>query len=208
MQMIGHGVYSFLEVARLTRLKRVRIREWFLSRSVFTGDYPAIEGDHAISFLDMIDVLVAGKLRNEGVSLREIRKVYTRMEAEFSPHPFCRKELFTDGKKVFLRYADGRLMEIISRQQVFPKIITPFLRQINYDIFSKLAQRWNIAPGIVIDPEICFGKPVVREVGITTKTLTAAFEGNGRNAGVVAKWYNIHPHDVLRAVKFEGTIAA
>jgi hypothetical protein len=58
--ILGHGIYSLPEAARLTRLRSSRVREWFTGRSglarkaVFESDYDSVGGDRAISFLDLI----------------------------------------------------------------------------------------------------------------------------------------------------------
>lgn len=215
-QILGHGVYSVTQAARLLHLKPNRVGEWFSGRRtapVFNGDYPVIEGDRAISFLDMIDALVAAKFREEGVSLQTLRRVYRRLENDFkSPHPFCRKELLTDGNTVFIRVFDEEgeehLVEVLTRQKVFPRIILPYLKQLDYDVATSLAVRWNVGHGILVDPEICMGKPIVKEVGIATHILAREYESNRRNARAVANWYGIEPKHVLSAYRFERGLVA
>ncbi|HKI33465.1 MAG TPA: DUF433 domain-containing protein [Gemmataceae bacterium] len=217
--MLGHGVYTFPEAAALTGLKQSRVREWFRGRSqdttgkpVFSGDYPAVDGDHVISFHDLIDVCIAGQLRQHGTALRTVRGAYARMEADLnSPHPFCRKELLTDGETVFLRGLEGKgraeLADVLSRQGVYCQILLPFLRQIDYDRVKLLARRWRIADLVVVDPTICFGKPIVEAAGIPTAVLAAAYRANGEDADVVARWYDVEPKHVLAAATFESSMA-
>jgi hypothetical protein len=52
MEILGHGVYSLPDAAKLTRLKPQRVRVWFAGgrASVFQSDYQALGGDRAISF--------------------------------------------------------------------------------------------------------------------------------------------------------------
>jgi uncharacterized protein (DUF433 family) len=217
---LGRGLYTFKEAAKLTGLKGVRIREWFRGRPsesgrkpVFVGDYASVEGDSAISFHDLIDVYVAGQLREHGVSLQTVRKVYSRMQESLrAAHPFCRKELLADGKTVFTRALDGKgreeLIEVLTRQGVFPQVLLPFLKTIDYDKVQLLARRWRIAPMVVVDPEICFGAPVVEAVGIPTAILAAAYEANKQSAQLVARWYNVSPQHVVAAARFESGRAA
>jgi uncharacterized protein (DUF433 family) len=218
--ILNHGVYGFTEAARLTGLKRSRIREWFSLRSperdhkpIFAAEYEPVEGNRAISFLDLIDVFVAGQLREQGVSLQTLRKVYQSMRVGLgTEHPFSRRELLSDGKKVFMRWADeeGRqfLEEVLSRCRAFPDLLLPFLKKIAYDEVSRLAKRWCIADLVVIDPTICFGKPIVEVVGIPTAILAAAYVANDQDAGVVADWYNVQKRYVMAAVDFEQRLAA
>src|SRR2546421_419281 len=88
--MLGKGVYSFPEAARLTHLKISRVKEWFRGRRkgrgrmpVFASDYESVQGRHAISFLDLVDLFIAGQLRDHGVSLQHLRRVYDRLKADY-----------------------------------------------------------------------------------------------------------------------------
>lgn len=216
--VLGHGAYSFPEAARLTRLRTSRVREWFLGRNgqraaVFTADYQPVEGDCAISFLDLVDVFVAGQLRDHGLPLQTLRRAYRKMQEDLdTPHPFSRNELLTDGKAVFERGldAEGRqaIRDIFTRQRVFPQILLPFLKKIDYGSVSRLAERWHISEGVVVDPALCLGQPVVANTGKPTGVLAAAYEANQRDADLVADWYNLHPDQVLAAVRFERGLAA
>jgi uncharacterized protein (DUF433 family) len=218
--MLGNGVYGYREAARLTGLKPERVREWFRTRStsvkrppVFSSDYKAIDGGRAISFLDLIDVFIAGQLREHGVSLQTLRGVYVRLQAELNAkHPFCRSELLSDGKIVFTRGMDDKgqeeLKEVLTLQKVFPQIILPFLKRIDYGEVTELAERWHIARLVVIDPRICFGKPIVEAYSIPTTVLADAYQANGQDAERVADWFNVNAEHVLAAVEFESNMAA
>jgi uncharacterized protein (DUF433 family) len=214
---LGHGVYEFSEAAKFTRLRISRIREWFRIRQdrppIFRGDYAPINGKHSISFLDLIDVFIAGQLRDHGVSLQTLRKVYRKLSKDFDTmHPFSRKELLSDGKIVFTRGLNAKgqeeIQEALTNQLVFPQIILPFLKQVDYDMATSLALRWRIADQIVLDPEICFGKPVVEKTGIPTYILAAAYIANDKDEILIANWYKVKPSHVLAAVQFETTLAA
>jgi uncharacterized protein (DUF433 family) len=214
---LGKGVYSLPEAAALTGLHTKRLREWFTPEAtrkrVFASDYDPVNGSHAISFLDLVDAYVAGKLRDCGIPLQTLRKVYTQLQEDFDErHAFARHELMTDGKQVFLRAVDeaGRehVIRVLDRQHAFPKVILPFLKQLDYDRSTCLALRWNIGDDVTVDPAICLGKPIVASAGIATHVLAAAYRSNGDNAQVVADWYNVTPEQVFAAVGFEHRIAA
>lgn len=218
--MLGHGVYSMTEAAQLTGLRPTRVREWFRSRPsrsrhgpAFTSDYSPVAGDIAISFFDLIDVYVAGQLRNYGVSMQKVRRVYKTLAADLKvKHPFCHEKLLTDGNTILTSGldADGReeLVEVLTRQKLFPQIIEPFLKLIDYHKVHLMAHRWRIAEQVVIDPGICFGKPIVEDVGIATGVLAAAYHANNSDAEAVAEWFNLRADQILAAVRFEGRLAA
>lgn len=218
--LLGGGVYSFPEAARLTGLKQHRVREWFRGRPsgpgrkrVLSADYEPIDGEFAISFHDLIDLFVAGQLREHGVSLQLVRRVYAQMSSDLGTrHPFCRKELLTNGKAVFMKGLDAEgeeeLVEVLTKQKVFPAVLEPFLQRIDYDKATILAKRWRISGEIVIDPAICLGKPTVGSTGVPSSVLAAAYYANSRDADLVGDWYDVRPADVLAAVEFERRLAA
>lgn len=210
--VLGNGIYTFKEAARLTGLRRSRIREWFRRKPVFQGDYHPVDGDLAISFYDLVDVFVAGQLREHGVSMQTIRKVYARMESDLaSRHPFCRRELMSDGRSVFLRNAgddEPQIIEVITKQGVFSQFILPVLQTIDYDKVLLLAKRWRIADSVVLDPQICFGSPIIDLAGIPTSILARAYDANGKDAATVAQWYGVDESAVLAATEFESRFAA
>ncbi len=220
MGILGHGVYSLPEAARLTRLKPQRVREWFQGRPnertrkpVFWGDYQSVGGDRAISFHDLIELFVAGQLRERGVSLQSLRKVHKKLQEDLGTrHPFCRHEVMTKSGQVFTFGLDkqGRqeMIEVLTRQRVFPEILLPFLQRLDYDEATAMARRWCIANLVVIDPAICLGKPIIEGVGITTAILAASYEANDHNAELVADWFRVHSKHVIAAVEFEGSFAA
>jgi uncharacterized protein (DUF433 family) len=222
MKILGMGVYNIAEAAKLSGLQPGRVRAWFRpgetnlsSRPVFLSDYPSVGDDRAISFLDLIEVCIAGKLRaaDPPVSLQHIRKVHRKLSNDTGQkHPFCTREIYHSRGKIFTRPLNepgtDAIIDPLSNQQYINAIILPFLQRIEYDEITDLARLWHIADGIVVDPARCFGKPIVEEVGIATRILASAYEANGRNSRRVANWYEIDPDHVEKAVKFERELAA
>jgi uncharacterized protein (DUF433 family) len=214
MDFLDHGIYTMTEAARLIELHPARIRDWFDGRDkspVFKADYEASE--KLISFLDLIDALVATKLIERGFSVQALRTVYHRLEKNFKClHPFAHKELLTDGHSIFVRElsetGEEGLIESLNNQRMFPKIMKPFLEKIEYDSVSQLASRWNIDKGIIIDPKLCLGKPVVKNIFVSTRILSREYLANNRNAKLVASWYEVQPKDVTAAFRFEQRLAA
>jgi uncharacterized protein (DUF433 family) len=220
MEVLGHGVYDLGEATQLTGLKRARVREWFwrrvsdpVPRLKFDGDYAGVAEDQSISFLELVEVFVAGQLREHGVSLRSLRRAHAKLQNDWETrHPFSRKEIRTDGQKVLLRALDEPerriVCEAITRGQVFESIIRPTLKKIEYDPASNLATKWHLSPLVALNPRVCFGQPIVEPIGITTYVLAASYLANGRNAKRVANWYEIEEKHVLAAVEYETRHAA
>ena len=161
----------------------------------------------------MIDLLVVGRFRDQGVSLQTIRKVRAKLATRLRhAHPFSDQRLLTDGRSIFLETCtdidDRRLEEVLSGQQAFREILLRYLREIDYVPETRLARRWRISEGVVLDPGRNFGKPTVDEFGIQTRVLAASFAANGENADLVADLYGVTPDAVRQAVQFERKVAA
>jgi uncharacterized protein (DUF433 family) len=217
--LLGNGVYSFADAAKLTRLRVQRVREWFRGRTdgsrrpIFQSDYRDLCEDDLVSFLDLVEVFIAGQLRDRGVALQTVRKVHRALARELEVrHPFCRRELYTSGRRIFTHGLDesGRveITDVLTKQKVFPTVIQPFLRSLDYDSATAMARRWRIAPRVVVNPEICFGQPIVEAVGIPTSVLFRAFRANAEQADTVADWFGVSRDDVVAAAEFERGLAA
>lgn len=211
---LGHGVYSLAEVSRLTGLDVRRVRHWFATtsngvprRPVFEADFPEIEDDLAVSFHDLIDVYVAGLFRQRGVSLHVVRKAYEVLKHDLqTDHPFCHEALYTDGTRIFIGLVnpveDEAFTEVVTRQHYIPTLIKEYLSKIDYCAASQLAARWNIRTGVVIDPAVNFGKPVVENTNVSTWVLANSYFANGQDARLVAGLFGVEERDVLIAVTF------
>jgi len=213
--MIGQGVYTLAEVSKLTEMNPARVRTWFKSRSdgighgpIFQSDYQTVDKDFAVSFFDLIDVFVASQFRDEhNVPMRVVRNAYSLLQKELdTKHPFCRSDLYTDGKHIFIyaanKLGNKKLSEVVSHQQFFPHIKEK-LGHVDYSDTTKLARLWRIAEGIVIDPSISMGKPTIAKTGVTTYVIGNQYYANAENSALIADLYEISENDVVNAVKFE-----
>lgn len=215
-QVLGHGVYSYSEAARLTGVSSRRVRAWFEGWDhspidpIFKGDYANAKRPDLISFLDLIDVLVVGQLRDVKASWKGIRLAYKALAKELdSDHPFGREEFYADSRgKLFKLIAnqsgDKTLMEIATGQGAFPRILLPYLKKIKYDPDTRFAQRYEIHPGVILDPHRRYGKPIVESNGMPTAILANAYWANNKDKDAVAEWYNVQADEVMTAVRFES----
>jgi uncharacterized protein (DUF433 family) len=222
--MLGQGIYILSEVARLTELHPIRVRSWFKGRTdkhgrgpVFESDYKIAGGDFAVSFFDLIDVLIAGQFRDQyNISTKTVRRAHQLLQKELNTrHPFCHSDLYTDGKRIFIDVAseidEERLRDVVSQQQFFLHIKEK-LDHIDYSTMDKLARRWRISEGVVVDPSISMGKPTIENTGITTYVISNQYYANKKNSALVADLYGLSEMDIANAVNFEkiygGRIAA
>lgn len=212
--LLGHGVYRIADVARYAEISPGRARSWFTTRAdrkvipVFVSDFPRMEGGHFVSFLDLIDTAVAGKLREAGVPMRKIRAAYAYLQDKSGlKHPFAHCNIYTDGREIITDAAvglnDGDLQEIVSGQGIFREV-RKVLKRIEYSTSTGMAERWPISDDVVIDPKVGFGQPVVEGTGISTYVIARAYAANENDATLVAGLYGITARKVERAAHFEA----
>ena len=106
---LGKGVYTIFEMAGLTRIPHGRVRSWVSFGSGSVGlVVPETHHDGEVpsfSFLDLIEILVAGQLRERKISMQSVRLVHAAMKEMFgSEHPFAHERLLTQGRRVFQQF--------------------------------------------------------------------------------------------------------
>lgn len=215
---LSAGVFSISDVSRYTALPISTVRSWFRGRAdgqgrgqLLDSDFGVVRERYVVSFLDLVDMLVAGRFRVLRVSMASVRRAHTVLQRQLGQrHPFCLNKFCTDGKRIIIRELDQigceDLREVVSGQRWF-KPVTEVLDQVEYDmVASELACRWKIAPGIVIDPRLSRGRPVVEGTGVTTFVLSNALEANSGDAELVSELFGVPTGAVCRAAGFEASI--
>jgi uncharacterized protein (DUF433 family) len=206
--MIGNGFYPLSEAARYAGLPSATVRSWFKMRSdgqghgpLFRSDFDPINGNYAISFLNLIEIYVARFFRSEGVKPPILRRAHEILQNELETyHPFAHADLCTDGRRIILKRGDAELIDVISKQHFFGQM---HLGRIKYSKTSRLAEAWGIASGVIINPGVSYGKPVVAHTGVTTFVVANQYYANQRNAALVANLFDLSEADVINAVNFE-----
>ena len=220
--MLGQGVYTLAEVSRYTKVRVATLRTWFMPRSdkkgkgpIFQSEWKRIDNDFAISFLNLIEAYAASMFKRNNVRPSDIRRAHEILQNELkTAHPFAHGELSTllgriiHEKNVSKR--DKRFVDVISKQLIFPEFRAG-LQAVDYSPATNLANTWRIGEGVVIDPKVGFGRPVIDKTGISTLVVAHQYLANGRDAAFVARLFNITANGVECAFQFErdlGRIAA
>lgn len=161
----------------------------------------------------MIEINFVQAFKEMGLSLKTIRMALIYAQEKFGiEHAFGSKQFLTDGRKKNLEIqnetGEPLLEELFKGQLVFRQIISPFLKQLDFENNS-LKRWWPLtkAKQIVLDPERNFGQPIVEKEGILTEVLVKAYEING-SYKIVSDWYNVSEESVKEAVEFEYHLAA
>ena len=218
--MVGVGLYTIPEAARLVGVHPQRIRRWVqgyryrrrdgveaASEPLWHADFPTTDTTTGLSFLDMMEVRMVNAFRGYGVSWTIIREAaFFACELFHDNHPFTMRRFQTDGNRIFGEAIEGmgeRVLDMNRRQWVSKPIVQQSLFEgIEFD--DGQASRWFPTSNrkIVIDPARSFGRPVLTDYGISTEVLFAAFKVEG-SVGEVSKWYDVPKPEIRAAIGFE-----
>ena len=219
--ILAAPAYSIAESARLTGLSRWRVSRWLRGyqteqidiKPVVKRDIP--ETSTYASFLDLIDMLFVKEFISIGHSLQYIRKALDEARGYLgSPH-FARSRFFTSSNQIILDLPlDGKMVALLSGgQTAMGKVIEQAFLRLDFEQVSEhgFANRWypDGRDGyIVIDPEICFGRPTVVGRSIATENIYDLFLGEQKQLEPVQDWFELPPPAVEAAVTFELGLAA
>lgn len=228
--LIGVGLYTIPEAARIVGVKSDTLRGWIKARrySVRGTTYdrqPVIaralpDQPSIVTFLELIELFFIKIFRDQGVSMAVIRRASQRAAELFdSPYPFAVRQFDTDGKRIFatLRIESDKqsVVEDISRgQYAFEYMVRPFFRKLDYhdgDNGHGALKFWPLERQgrVVLDPRRSFGTPIDAEKGVPTSVLfSAVAAGGGQTHATVAKWFDVPIVAVEAAVRFERSLLA
>jgi uncharacterized protein (DUF433 family) len=227
MNLVGIGLYSFPEAAKLTGIDSSRLRRWLhgysyhpkgeeAKRSAPLWESPLLKDQlDAISFGDLLEVRFVEAFRQHGVSLHTIRVAAQHARELFhTVYPFTNRRFQTDGRAVFAEAiretGDVEMIDLGKKQYVFDKVVRPSLYTGIEFGADDLAKRWfpvTNSRAVVLDPKIAFGKPIVTDVGIRTDVLYESFLVE-QDKHTVARLYKVPVSAVEQAVRFEQRQAA
>jgi len=223
-RILGAGIYTIPEASRLTRVSVSRIRRWMKgynfktkqgrhhSKPVWTGQLEPLDGKIAVGFRDLMEIRFVHAFINVGVSWKTMRIAHESAKAQLkSEHPFCTHKFATDGREILLEQAraeeDTCLVDITNNQAEFERIVTPFLKELD---FGHNYTRWwpmGKSRSVVLDPVRNLGQPIVANSGVPTRVLARSVKANGGSVALVARWYEVTATEVSDSLEFETVFA-
>jgi uncharacterized protein (DUF433 family) len=176
------SAYSLVEAAHYARVDSSTVRRWFMGERRERGGMAAVlaaaRWEPRVSYLQLIEVAVIAALRQFDVPLEHVRRAHDYLRHTFGvDHPFARFTFATDGHQVlaggFDRGFDRTLLAADAQGQL---AWTDPMRKHFDDVDRELglAMRWHPRgrdAGIVIDPRVAFGRPVVAASGTPTDAI-------------------------------------
>lgn len=225
-KLLGLGIYTVPETARLTKVSSGRIRRWVRGYAFRTpaGDLhvsppvwrqPAL-GDESLtlSFRDLLEVRFVNAFRDRGVSWKVLRRSAEKASKLFgTEHPFSTNRFKTDGIAIFLELVkenrEKALLDLAQDQFAFKGILDEFLSGIEFSSKDDPLRWWPLGRKrhVVLDPQRSFGEPIVAVGAVPTRILAAGFRAED-SYDRVARWYGVSLPSVKAAVEYESTLAA
>jgi uncharacterized protein (DUF433 family) len=221
MELVGVGLYTPAEAARLLHVPAPKISRWLRGHRAHGRDYeplwrPQVDLDDGrifLGFRDLMEVRIADKFINEGLSAQRVRSAIQLARTLIGgDRPLSTDRFRTDGREIFLRVVETdehgeereRLLNLFRRQYEFKQIIEPLLRTIGFDAKGVPSLWWPLGKrgNIVVDPARSFGQPIDAETRVPTKVLASA----GQYQGIpdAARAYEVPEAAVRRAMEFEA----
>jgi uncharacterized protein (DUF433 family) len=192
--------YSFAEADHLAAVSRGTTRSWLAGSDQM----------EAVSFLDLLEIAAAGRLKDAGFSTSAIRSMVQNCQEILGvAQPFTSLQFKENGRDIFVERA-GMLEEVGRRKRllVWKEALEPFLADLDYA--HELAVRWwplGRDAAIMIDPEYGYGLPVVEGSGVRTEIIRERSLAGDTN-DQIARDFNLNPKEVERALQFELKLAA
>lgn len=172
-----------------------------------------VEGQIAVGFRDLMEIRFVDAFIAAGVSWKTMRRAHHAAKVKLgNDHPFCTHKFTTDGREILLEQAqasgDKHFIDITNDQREFERIVTPFLRELDFD--HGVTRWWPLGKEreVVVDPERNLGQPTVTRSGVPTRVIANSVKANAGSIESVARWFEVAPEEVRDAVEFEAGLLA
>ena len=229
--LLGVGIYTVHEAARLSEVSASRIRRWMLgyrfpikaakgerafsdSPAVWRPDFP-LDDVLALSFRDLMEVRFVDYFRSCGVTWKTLREsAQFAAEIVHSTHPFSTKKFKTDGRRIFAEFGARagrrRFLEVITTQYNMPEVLEARLyKGLEFADDDRVGRWYPMDPDrrVVVDPALSFGQPVVNPEGVPVSVLAKAAKVE-KSLSRAATWYGVRLRSVEAAVRYQERLAA
>lgn len=220
-QLIGVGLYTVSEAAKLTGIPAARIRRWLVgyhyrhgdderwSDPLWTSEIPTLDDTLELGFRDLMELRFVERFVSAGLSLHTVRlAINCAREQIGEERPFSTTRFRTDGRTVFLQISEEagepRLIDLLRKQYAFNQVIEPSFKDIDFD-GGRAARWWPLTrrKSIILDPARSFGQPIISNSGVPTEAIANAVKVES-SIGTVAKIFEIPVRAVKDAVLFEN----
>lgn len=213
--------YAIAEAAHLVETTPATVRRWIKGyaaqgrqmKPVF-AEKDAIDG-HAptLSYVDMIEILVAARFTQHGGKLEKVRAARDMAKKKWPdlPYPFASKRLKMVGGDLLHGFDEeygGAPISLTlgtpeAPQYALPHIVEGALDLLNFE--GEMSVRWFPAGReypIVVDPRIAGGRPTIVTTGVMVDTIARRFRDGHEKMASIARDLSIRAKDVEEAIRY------
>lgn len=210
------SAYSVSEAAELTKVKPATIMNWFRSGPdgrpalLFAERARAAGEPVRLSFLELVELAVAGEFRRREITLRQIRNARDFLLAHFDGgHPFAVEDVRTISGRV-IHAGGSRAMTATAAIYAGDDLIQALFE--GFEAYAR--ERFDYERGwairffpagrdeeLNVDPRYRGGQLTVSGRGVTARTIAGRFKG-GESVEYLAEDYDITPAAVESSIRF------
>lgn len=208
--------YAIGEAAGYLRLPKSTLRAWLLGQQQFRSVIDIADREQKrLSFINLVEAFVLTGIRREhAIPLPKVRNAVEYLRRTFKTRrPLAEEQFETDGVDLFVEKFGALIGATQEGQLQLSEIIRDRLKHVLRDptgIPEKIvlfpARGSEATGGIVIDPRISFGRPVVDGFGLRTAIVTERFEA-GEKIEELAKDYGVPSEAIENAIRCERRAA-
>ncbi len=219
-------VYLPAEAAHHLRLPKATVSYWTFGRKYKTRTGPGVfhplidvadPGSRLLSFRNLVELHVLSSIRRtHKVEVHSIRRAIKFLQERFgSEHPLLAREMFTDGKDLFIEHY-ANILNISRHGQLEMKaVLATYLGRIEQDpggipirLFPFTRPRYADSPRLIsIDPRIRFGSPCIVGSRIPTDIIADRYEA-GDSIALLAEDYGRPVAEIEEVIRYEGRVAS
>ncbi len=217
--VIGNGIYTVPDVARILHLPYHRVNHWLNEYwdgrlgSAFKGKYSwRVDSTRAVGFHTLVEFYVMMQFAEAGVKPLQVLKAHEELSGSFKTmFPFAQKQIIenisTDGKKIYISI-DGTSMTLDGSKQFNLDFIKVFFKKLDFDKELLATRFWPLGKtkSVVCDPQHKFGQPVIDSTNIQTEVIYNMYLA-GEPVAFIANLYEIPSRKVKDAISFHKNAA-
>ena len=210
------GFYSVGEVRRLSgvpeSISRRFVKSYKGSYGLWGGEFQELSRGAFLTFRDLIEIRHIASFNSAGVTWQRIVRTARYAKERFeSNYPFSDLRFKTDGVHIFSDAGVELEQVSLQGQMAFKQLLSDYLfYPVDYwnnePVCWYPAQEWSVAEvgkGVVVDPRVAFGAPVIADYYIPTEVLYMSYKAEENNSLSVATNYEIPLKSVQNAISFE-----
>lgn len=208
-------LYTTGEAAKLAGVAPATVKRWLQGYSTPTGPKAPVFGKDVagplVSFLQLIEIVVASRFRHGKVTLERVRKAHAVSLNRYGSYPFARLRLQAWAGYILhlMEHDDGSLEAMDSPgTRTLPRLVTEAIAAIDYE--DDIAVRWfplGKQVPVVVDPRFSAGMPTIPQRRVTAAAVVRRFRA-GQTIEFIASDLLLTREQVEDVIRHADQIAA